>query len=475
VRKFAKPILITAGILLFVYVLAVLGLNIYLQSQGLQARICSAASVAVGKPVSIQGAHYTPWSGFTVNGIMVPQLQATGAPPEFEAESINFRFAFFQLLRGKLMVKEVLVNSPVLLSISVPRENLAGRVEAPPGAATPAAPTAPAAPSRGGVEITVPQPRQDHPPAAPLMEVRRVKIKNGRSQVFDSKGGCLFDLNGIEAAVDVMPDGKLAGKFLVGETSVGTSIHPRGISGTFSFLKGRLEIPDIRGTWADGQITGTFELDPALGFSTTASVDGVLVKKLADDAGISADGARGSLFARGSLRGLPGAPESYSGKVDANLQEARLQPLDFIRQIGDLMNIQELQMLELKTAEGRFVIRDQQVVVEKLILESANLFLEGTGPVGFDGKMKLRSRLHLNEKLRRDLGGLLSDNFEDSDRAGYRFVPFSVTGSVSRPKTDLLDKLTGFRIGQDIGGLLKNLFQIPVQEKGKPGQPGEAK
>lgn len=471
-RKFAKPILITAGILLFVYVLAVLGLNIYLQSQGLQARICLTASAAVGKPVSIQGAHYTPWSGFTVSGIMVPQLQATGSPPEFEAESINFRFAFFQLLRGKLVVKEVLVNSPVLVSISRPRENLAGRVEAPSEVAVP---TAPEAPARGGVEITVPEPRQAPPAAESLMEVRRVKIKNGRSQVFDSKGGCLFDLNGIEASVDILPDGKLAGKFLVGETSVGTSIHPRGISGAFSFLKGRLEIPDIRGTWADGQITGTLELDPALGFSATASVDGVLVKKLADNAGISADGARGSLFAKGSLRGLPGAPESYSGEVEANLQEARLQPLDFIRQIGDLMNIQELQMLELKTAEGRFVIRDQQVIVEKLVLESANLFLEGTGPVGFDGKMKLRSRLHLNEKLRRDLGGLLSENFEDSGRAGYRFVPFSVTGSVSRPKTDLLDKLTGFRIGQDLGGLLKNLFQMPPQEKAKPGQPGEAK
>jgi len=473
VRKFAKPILISAGILVFVYVLAVLGLNIYLQSQGLQSRICSAASAAVGKPVSIQGAHYTPWSGFTVNGIMVPQLQATGAPPEFEAESINFRFAFFQLLRGRLVVKEVLVNSPVLVSISLPRENLAGRGEAPSEAAIPAAP---ASPSRGGLEIAVvPEPHQAQPPASSLMEVRRVKIKNGRTQVFDSKGGCLFDLNGIEAVVDILPNGTLAGKFLVGEVSVGTSVHPRRISGTFTFEKGRLEIPDIRGTWADGRITGTFKLDPALGFSATATADGVLVKKLADDAGISADGAKGSLFAKGSLRGLPGAPESYSGEVEANLQEARLQPLDFIRQIGDLMNIQELQMLELKTAEGWFVIRDRQVVVEKMILESANLFLEGTGPVGFDGKIKLKSRLHLNEKLRRDLSGLLGENFEDSERAGYRFVPFSVTGSVSRPKTDLLDKLTGFRIGQDIGGLLKNLFQIPVQEKAKPGQPGEAK
>ena len=43
-------------------------------------------------------------------------------------------------------------------------------------------------------------------------------------------------------------------------------------------------------------------------------------------------------------------------------------------------------------------------------------------------------------------------------------MPFSITGTVSRPKTDLLDKLTGFRIGEDVGGLLKNLFRAPPQK-----------
>ena len=53
-------------------------------------------------------------------------------------------------------------------------------------------------------------------------------------------------------------------------------------------------------------------------------------------------------------------------------------------------------------------------------------------------------------------------------------MPFSITGTVSRPKTDLLDKLTGFHIGEDVGGLLKNLFralpQKPKEEtQKKPG------
>lgn len=472
-RKFAKPILISVGVLLLVYALAVLGLNIYLQSQDLQSRICSMASAVAGKSVSIQGAHYTPWSGFSITGIMVPQLQATGLPPEFEAESINFRFAFFPLLMGKLVVKEVVVNAPVFVSINLPTAKAPGHFEASNETSTMSA--SPSAPLPGVVVTTVPQVPQAMPSATPLMEVRRVKIVDGRSQIFGTKGGCLFDLSGIESTVKILSGGRLSGSFTVEDAAVGNSLHPREVSGTFVFQKERLEIPDIRGNWAGGQLTGTFELDPSSGFAATASAHGVLVAKLADDAGIGADGVRGSLFAKGSLRGRPGVPESYSGEADVNLQEARLQPVDFIRQIGDLMNIRELQMLELKTAEGRFVIRDQQVVVEKMTLESENLSLDGTGPIGFDGKMKLHSRLHLNEKLRRDLSGLLGENFQVSEREGYQFVPFSVTGTVSRPKTDLLDKLTGFRIGQDIGGLLKNLFRMPAQEKAKPEQQREGK
>ncbi|MEI6494148.1 MAG: hypothetical protein WCO94_16505, partial [Verrucomicrobiota bacterium] len=179
-------------------------------------------------------------------------------------------------------------------------------------------------------------------------------------------------------------------------------------------------------------------------------------------------------FSKGRLSGVSGKPETFAGRVDVSLREARFQPLDFIRQIGDLMNIQELRMFELKTAEAGLNIHDKKVTVETLVLESENLVLDATGPVGFDGKMKLQARLHLNERLRKDLAGLLSNNFKESERAGYQLMPFSITGTVSRPKTDLLDKLTGFHIGDDVGGLLKNLFRaLPQKPKAESEkQPG---
>jgi len=221
-------------------------------------------------------------------------------------------------------------------------------------------------------------------------------------------------------------------------------------------------------------LTGSLETGPDRGFSVVVAAEGVLIKKLAADAGIDGEGSRGSLFSKGNLSGIAGKPETFAGKVDISLQQARFQPLDFIRQIGELMRIQELQMFELKTAEAGLKIHDKKVTVENLVLQSENLVMDAKGPVGFDGKMKLQARLHLNERLRKDLSGLLANNFKESEREGYQQMPFSITGTTSRPKTDLLDKLTGFRLGEDVGGLIKNLFralpQKPKEEaQKKPG------
>jgi hypothetical protein len=41
-------------------------------------------------------------------------------------------------------------------------------------------------------------------------------------------------------------------------------------------------------------------------------------------------------------------------------------------------------------------------------------------------------------------------------------MPFRISGTLARPKTDLLDKLVGARIGQDLGGLI-NSFLRPIQ------------
>lgn len=477
-RNFAKPILLGAGILALGYLLAVLGLNIYLQSKTVQARIREAAAAAAGQPIAIQATHYTPWAGFSVCGISTARLEDSPLPPAFEAASLNFRFALLQLLRGRLVVKEVIVSQPAIIVMSPPdrrREERGAPADSSAGPPPSAAPVTPAIPrpSEGGVEISIPL---EPAPAAPqaTVEVRLVSVRDGRARFYDSRGGLALQLEGCDVFAEIVPGEGLRGRFVIAEAAVGRFAHPRKISGTFRWQGGVLTIPDIVGDWSGGKLAGAFLLEPRRRFSADLLAEGVLLKDLVRDAGISADGVRGSLMAKGHLEGMPGNPATFLGAASVNLQEARFQPVDFIRQIGEIMSIRELQMLELRTAEAGFSVRDEEVRVDSVLLESENLFMDASGPVQFDGKMKLRAHLHLNDKLRNDLRGLLSDKFQDSDRAGYRQIPFTVSGSLGRPRTDLLDRLTGFRIGQDVGGLIRNLLRAPVAEPKKPAASGEA-
>lgn len=470
--KFAKYILIAAGAFLLVYLLAVLGLNIYLQSEGLQKRIQAAAESAAGSPVRIQGTHYAPWSGFSISGVSINGKSQPGQPPFLEASAVSFRFSLLALLQGKLLVSEVVVTDPSVVSLGVRPEPAPARGEPEPKPSpSTVLPTEVTAPGPG-ISVAGPSPLPASPPSQ--VEVKRIRVLNGKASFFDSKGALALTLTEVEMSGEILPDRSIAGTYRVAGTSVGAFVHPDNVKGSFLWKNGRLTLPDLHADWAGGQLTGSLETGPDRGFSVVVAAEGVLIKKLAADAGIDGEGSRGSLFSKGNLSGIAGKPETFAGKVDISLQQARFQPLDFIRQIGELMRIQELQMFELKTAEAGLKIHDKKVTVENLVLQSENLVMDAKGPVGFDGKMKLQARLHLNERLRKDLSGLLANNFKESEREGYQQMPFSITGTTSRPKTDLLDKLTGFRLGEDVGGLIKNLFralpQKPKEEaQKKPG------
>ena len=80
------------------------------------------------------------------------------------------------------------------------------------------------------------------------------------------------------------------------------------------------------------------------------------------------------------------------------------------------------------------------------------------GPVGATGDLDLDARILLNENLASRLRGILGPRLAPAPEPGYSQITFRVTGPPSRPRTDLLERLTGIRIGGDLGGL-GNLLQ----------------
>ncbi len=462
-----------------VFAIIVFAANLYLQTDAVQERIQRAASQAAGVPVQIQGTSYTPWSGVKVTGIVVPQ-EGDSQVPFLDVASVSVRFRLLALLRGQFLVREVLVKNPVLSVV----QRADGRwarppafpavaeevtvkpggpvvIEAPDAVGTPSVPTTPAP----AVPIV----------AVPVLPLERLRIRDGEAHFEDASRRRAGFLEGIE--LDVLPanDGSATGSFRISRAELFGRLFPYDIRGTFTYRAGQLEIPDFEAVWAEGVLTGRLLISTGAEprFSASLRAVDVVLAKLAQDSGFRGEGTRGKMFGSCEITGVPGRPDSFIGAGHVELRSARFEPAEFIRQIGEIMAISELQMLQLKVARADFTIADQKVQADAIVLESENLFLEARGPAEFNGDLNLEAKLHLNDKLRRDLRALLGKNLRDSERDGYMHVPFSVTGTVSRPESDLLEKISGVRIGRDVGGLLKNLLRIPIDRGSASPQKAE--
>lgn len=463
----AKPILIAIGGLLLLWAAAILFINIYLQSEAVQARLRDAIAREVGSPAQIRQTYYTPWSGIAISGLTLPGVE-NSKRPLLEIQKIQVGVNFFALLQGRLIVKNLDLLSPSFAFRESPKPQPTPPEEVAPDVAILLPMDHLPQSGSGLVQTQIPsssgKPRAAMPPA----QIQAFRVEDGRAVFFDPKGAKTLELTGV--FIQAQPDGKnkFKGTYRIDSGVLWNSISPRKFEGTFEWDAGHLSLPDIQANLGDGRLSGQLEWLQDKSFVLAAMIKNASLQKLASDAGMDAKGTQGLFNAKLALQGTAGQPETFAGTAEVNLLEARMEPIELIRQLGELLRVDELRLLTLKNAEAKFSIANNQVVVESLLLASENLMIDAVGSAGLNGNLDLQARLHVNEKLRKETRGLIGKNFQPSETEGYAHMPFSITGSLSRPKSDLLDKMVGLRIGQDVGGLLKNLLRTPQKPKNKP-------
>ena len=467
----AKIIAVILCALAAVAVIALIGINLYLQSGDVQQRIRVATEDAVGAPVSVKSTLYTPWGGLTMSGLTIPPW-VQPAPNMFEAAKFSLRFELMPLFNRRFVIREVNLDKPVFAlrqredgdwSTAPP----AG-VEQPASMAPPVIAEIPAQPSPQGAPSEVedlPRVSTGRPPAMPyVVELRKLHVRNGTMLLVDNRGRPVVVLRDVQVTTEMKSMSSGSGEFSVAKMEFGGVLKPRNLRGTFTFADGTLNVVDILCDLADGMVSARLDVNgidgPPSTFDFALEAEGISIPELLVDATGEAAGASGTAAGTLELRGDPGRAESLTGRGLVELDGARMQPVDFIRQIGTMMRIDELQMLDLTEASAEFSIADKKVLIERLLLRSDNLMIAAEGPIRFNGKMDLDARLLLNEKLQQQLRPLLSDNFTASEDADFQQVTFSVKGRMSRPETNLVERMTGIQLGS-FGGLIRGLFQTP--------------
>lgn len=480
---------IVAGVLL-------LGVNLYVQSAGTHARIEQELSQRLGTTLRLQRISVTPWSGLKLSGITIPQV-APGVHGDFlAAKTFRLRVQWRSLFRERLVIKEIALVEPTVLwpqnaagQWRVPESDVQPNPEPPrptkahPGGGAPAVPLPPEPPLPVASANPVARPPDDSGPAAapPINaeseaagtftpEVRRVRLIGGNFRFLDGNGKPVATFGGVDFQSSFRTSSSLRGDTTIARTSLRDKFFLEQLHSPLSYEPAALEFSQISARAAAGEISGNFRLQPLADgspFTVQVRFAKLQADKLITDAGGPAGMMQGTVEGVLEATGKTADADALSGAGEIRLRDGQVQQYALLVALGQMLQIEDLAHLHLDQAEVRYHISPGMVTIDELLVRSPSLRLSAKGTISFEGKLRLDSQLAIQDQVRQRLFRPLRDNFQSVAEPGYAAVAFQVTGTIEKPKTNLMTKLVGKDI-KDLGSALSNIFGGSSKKKPKP-------
>ena len=491
-KKLSRVLLIVLAAILGLAVLILIGVNMYVQSQGTQARIQQELSQRLGTTLHVRRISVTPWWGLKLTGITIPQSQP-GVPSDFlTAKTFRLRIKFGSLFSERLVIKEILLINPEIVWAqnqdgkwrvpSMPQESVTS-------GATPSAPPptnaaiTPSIDQKEPMSAAVPISEMEPPvldeteEAVPFTpEIRRVNLMHGRFRFLDEKLKDVATFDDVQFRSDFRTATELRGDIGIEKTSLRDQFFLEQLHSPLRYAPDEIDFSQITARAGGGEITGRFTLLPQTEnspFTVSVKFHDVQADRIVADAG----GGRGMITGRleGHLdaSGAIADESSLAGAGEIVLRDGQVQQYSLLVALGQLLQIEELRQLHFDQAQVKYHINPGTVTIDELLFRSQNIRLSATGTVSFDGKLQLESQLAVSETMRGQLFRAIRDNFKPVDEPGYFAVSFQVTGTVGRPKTNLMDKLIG-RDLKDLGSVINSFIGGGKSDKAKRKKATEA-
>jgi hypothetical protein len=460
-----------------------LGVNLYVQSQGAQAKIQQELSRRLGTRLEIRSMSVTPWGGLQLSGITIPQTSSVGPRHFLEAKTFQLRVRFFSLFSRRLVIKEVSLIKPKVVwpqnaegkwrlpglqgvpspeispkpAPSVSRSQVESEIVQKQAAAAPAVTaTSTNLPSLTQVTLDNRAPRQQARLAV-APEVQRVSIKDGNFTFLDQAGGLLASFTGVNFRTNIRSASALHGDTKIARISLRDRFFLEQLRSPLRYEPDVLELSKISARAANGEIKGYFAMQPEAEdspFTTSVKFRNVLADQIVENAGGPRGMVKGEFEGNFQASGKTADPNALVGGGEIFLRDGRVQQYSLLVLLGQILQIEELQELHLEQAEARYHLSPGLVRIDQLILRSPNIRLTASGTVAYDGKLNLDSQLAINDRIRGQLFKAIRQNFQPINEPGYSAIDFQVGGTIDRPSTNLMNRL----VGRDLSGMLNSLF-----------------
>jgi uncharacterized protein involved in outer membrane biogenesis len=478
--------------------IVLLGVNLYVQSQGTQAKIQQELSQRLGTTLYIRQVSVTPWGGLKLSGITIPEVPAIGATNFLEAKTFRLRIKFLSLFSRRLVIKEVSLVDPNVIwpqnadgKWRLPgwSEKAEERKQAPGGHTSRAAVTSP--PAAVTSEPAGPGPTQETAPtgsnesAGPsararksanksfVPEIRRVNVAGGNFRFLDRSGGVVAIFDGVKFRSTVRNGVAVRGNAQVKKISLRDSFFLEQLQSPLHYDPEELDLSQISAQAGGGVIAGHFTMQPQAEdspFTVSVKFSNVEADRLITEAGGPKGIVRGKLEGNFEAAGKTADPNALTGAGEIFLRDGQVKQYSLLVALGQILQIEELTQLHLDQAEAKYRITPGVVTIDELILRSPNIRLSASGTVTFNGKLQLESQLAINEKIRGQLFKAIRQNFRPINEPGYFAVDFQVGGSVDHPKSNLMENLVG-RDLKELGGVINSFLGGGKSERPKKKKP----
>jgi uncharacterized protein involved in outer membrane biogenesis len=444
-----------------------LGLNLYVQSQGTQARIQQELSQRLGMPLRIQRISVTPWSGLKLSGIVIPRTSVEKGQAFLTAENLQLRVRFRSIFWRPLVIKQIALIKPAV--VWPQDETGKWRLPNAPAALTGSQPvpeTQSAAVPGASAEGEPPQssapivPRKDarNSGDATTPQVKRVNLINGSFHFLDRQDRNVALFDGVQFYSSVRDAGSIRGEARVAKIALRDRVFLSDLYSPVRYDADGLSLSTLSAHIAKGKLTGSFEIQPQAEnspFTVNAAFQNVQADQLVTQAGGPHEIVQGLL--EGTLNASGNTADALSGEGTIALRDGHVQQFTVLAAIGQLLQIEELTQLDLEQAEAKFHLANREVLIDELLLRSPNLRLSAAGSVTFDGKLALNSTLSINEKIRGQLFRGIRENFVATNEPGQYALPFRISGTIDRPTTDLMERAVGTDL-KNLGGVIDALL-----------------
>lgn len=468
-------------------------MNLYVQSQGTQARIQQEIRRHFGAQLNIGRVSVTPWGGLKLSGISIPQPDHPNGGNFLEAEAIGLQLRFLSIFSPGPIVTEIGLIDPKVTW----QQNAEGKWQLP-GMPDREVPRSPETNPSDGHALTSPGELEAQSSPTPIVEppassspspsieanrqtftaeIRRLNIRHGNFRFVDRSQNMIAAFDNVGLRSLMRGPASLRGRATVQKISLRDRFFVQQLTTPLRYEAGELEFAQIAAHAGDGQITGHFSLQSEVEdspFTVVASFSNVQAERLITDAGGPPGILQGKLEGNLQATGKTADANALTGTGDIVLHDGQVRQYPLLVAVGQMLQIEELTQLKLDQAAAKYHITPGVVTVDQLDLRSTNIHLSAIGTISFSGKLHLDSKLAVNENLYGRLYKPIRANFRPTDEPGFYGVNFQITGTIDRPKNNLLEKAVGGGLKDLLNSIWRGKSDRPKKKKSAEGSSSEA-